>query len=312
VRAARLATVASTPLTFQFIPYLRKNSVDIAHLHYPYPVGELSQRFAGSGRPYIVSYHSDVVNPRQQGILKLYRPFMHQVLDRAGRILVSSQNYLRSSTTLQQFASHCSVVPLGIDPRPFLEPDSLSPRGQRPVVLFIGRHRYYKGVDDLIQSLQGLEVELWIGGDGPMRVEWEALAAALGQSMRVRFLGDVRVEELPGLYASADIFVLPSTLRAEAFGIVLLEAMAAGLPCVTTELGTGTSFVVQHGETGWVVPPRDPQALAGAIRTLIEHPPLRRRMGDSGRARLLSEFTLARMAERVESIYQTVLNERGV
>jgi rhamnosyl/mannosyltransferase len=308
VRAPRLATIASTPLTFHFIPYLRKNSVDIAHLHFPYPVGELSERFAGGGHPYLISYHSDVVNPRQQGILRFYKPLMDQVLRKAGRILVTSQNYLESSATLQRYANRCTVVPLGIDPRPYLHAVSLKPPSQRPVILFLGRHRYYKGVEVLIESVRGLAVELRIAGDGPMRLEWERSAAVLGDAVHIRFLGDLQPSDLPGIYAGADVFVLPSTLRAEAFGIVLLEAMAAGLPCVTTELGTGTSFIVRHGETGLVVPPGDPQALSEAIRLLIADPQLSRRMGEAGRERVMREFTLERMAERVEIVYKGVLD----
>jgi rhamnosyl/mannosyltransferase len=256
----------------------------------------------------VISYHSDVVNPRQQGILRLYKPLMDRVMRKAGRILVTSQNYLDSSPTLQRFADRCTVVPLGIDLRPYLHAASLSPRSVRPVILFLGRHRYYKGVEVLIESVRGLDVELQIAGDGPMRVEWERFAAELGDTVHIRFLGDVRAADLPGIYAGADVFVLPSTLRAEAFGIVLLGAMAAGLPCVTTELGTGTSFIVQHGETGLVVPPGDPQALTEAIGTLIADLQLCRRMGAAGRERMVREFTLKRMAERVESVYRDVMD----
>jgi rhamnosyl/mannosyltransferase len=179
-------------------------------------------------------------------------------------------------------------------------------------LLFIGRHRYYKGIDHLLASLQQVEnAELWIGGDGPMRLEWEQLAAGLGLAERVRFLGDITPEALPGVYSSADLFVLPSTLRAEAFGIVLLEAMAAGLPCVTTELGTGTSYIVQDGKTGRVVRPGDPAALAQVLQELISEPAEMQRMGAAGRERVFNEFTLEHMAERVESIYRTIMDERA-
>lgn len=140
-----------------------------------------------------------------------------------------------------------------------------------------------------------------------MRPVWEALVAELGVGEKVRFVGGVSDEALPGLYASADIFVLPANSRAEAFGKVLLEAMAAGLPCVTTEVGTGTSLVVQDGVTGRVVPPQDPEALAAALRPLLADGGLRRRMGEAGRERVLREFTPEQMVERVEAVYRAVL-----
>ncbi len=98
-------------------------------------------------------------------------------------------------------------------------------------------------------------------------------------------------------------------MRAEAFGIVLLEAMASGLPCVTTELGTGTSFIVQDGITGFAVPPGEPGALASAIHRLLEDPDLREQMGAAGRERVLKEFTAARMVRRVERVYQLSIKE---
>jgi rhamnosyl/mannosyltransferase len=176
-----------------------------------------------------------------------------------------------------------------------------------PTLLFVGRHRYYKGLGDLLKAMQGLPARLLVGGDGPMRARWEDLAKELDLEKKVRFLGDVPDEDLPALYRSADIFVLPANARAEAFGTVLLEAMAAGLPCVTTELGTGTSYVVQDGVTGLVVPPADPASLREAIRHLIGDDELRGGMGEAGRRRVLDEFTPELLLQRVEAVYREIL-----
>jgi len=174
-------------------------------------------------------------------------------------------------------------------------------------LLFVGRHRYYKGVDDLLRAMLGLNVDLWIAGSGPLSQEWHQLAIELGIQEKVRFLGDVEERDLPGLYASADIFVLPANARAEAFGTVLLEAMAAGLPCVTTELKTGTSFVVQHDVTGVVTIPGSSAALEIALQRLLADQDLRHRMGIAGRMRLLQEFTLDQMIKRIEAVYDSVV-----
>jgi rhamnosyl/mannosyltransferase len=310
IRVGRLATVLSTPISPMFPIALAGQSPDVVHLHYPYPLGELSQLVAGRGKPYVVTYHSDVVNPKQQGILRAYRPFLTRVLGRAGKIVVTSHRYLDSSATLRGLTSKCVVVPLGIEPSRFLSaaPRDASPNG--PTVLFVGKHRYYKGVDVLLRAMSKVRGRLLIAGDGPMRDPWEALAAELSLSDRAIFLGEVADEDLPNLYKSADLFVLPSTMRAEAFGTVLLEAMAAGLPCIATELGTGTSYVVRDALTGLVVQPNDPAALVEAISRLAADADLRRKMGNAGQARVLEEFTHEGMVERIENIYRSILNPR--
>jgi rhamnosyl/mannosyltransferase len=163
-------------------------------------------------------------------------------------------------------------------------------------------------LDTLLRALTDLPgVHLKVVGDGPMRRPWETLAAELGVAGRVRFLGEVDDAELPGLYHQAHLFVLPANTRAEAFGTVLLEGMASGLPCITTDVGTGTSWVVQEGVTGLTVPPNDPAALAAAIRDLLADPGRRARMGQAGRARVEAEFTQERMIVRVQAVYEEAL-----
>jgi rhamnosyl/mannosyltransferase len=112
--------------------------------------------------------------------------------------------------------------------------------------------------------------------------------------------------ELPAVYHAADVFVLPSHLRAEAFGIVQLEAQAAGLPVVCTELGTGTSYITHHGITGFVVPPADPPALARALDVLLANPALAQQMGAQGKARAYAEFSHERMLQRYLELYADV------
>lgn len=302
-RLRRLATVASTPLAPGFPLALRRMRPDITHLQFPYPVGEVSQWIAGR-RPYVISYQSDVV--KQKSILAVYRPFMMRILRAAAAVMASSAAYAASSPVLSQL-DNVTVVPLGIDPLPYRTRQH-GPAAEA-TILFVGRHRYYKGVDDLIRAMAGVHgAQLVIAGDGPETAAWVALAQSLGVTDRVRFIGHVPGDALATLYASADIFCLPSNSRAEAFGLVLLEAMAAGLPCVTTELGTGTSFVVAHGQTGFVVPPRAPMALADALNRLVADPALRAALGRAGRDRLHAHFTLDVMTDAVERVYCQVLD----
>jgi rhamnosyl/mannosyltransferase len=143
-----------------------------------------------------------------------------------------------------------------------------------------------------------------------MEAEWRAQSTRLGLDDRVTFLGDLSdADKLSMLYA-ADLFVLPSNNRAEAFGIVLIEAMACGLPLISTELGTGTSFVNQHEQTGLVVPPNDPPAMAAAINRILGDDALRRRMGAAALARVRSEFEVTIMAARMLALYEDVLSTK--
>ncbi|MGC8827809.1 MAG: glycosyltransferase [Anaerolineae bacterium] len=314
IKAARLAAPASTPISLAMPLLLHRQRPDIIHLHFPYPWGELSAFLCGPAVPWVMTYHSDIVRQRVLGAI--YVPLLKHVLGRTARIIATSPRYIETSPWLRAFAGKCTVVPLGVDAARLQDVRAEQVAAVRrrfpgPLLLFVGRLRYYKGVEHLIQAAAGIpEARLLIVGDGPMRRPWEELATALGVADRVHFLGEVPDADLPALYHACDVFVLPASQRSEAFGTVLLEAMACGKPVITTELGTGTSWVNRHGETGLVVPPADPDALAEAVRALLANADLRRRMGEAARRRVEEEFALERMAAGVERIYAEVLGGR--
>jgi glycosyltransferase involved in cell wall biosynthesis len=176
-----------------------------------------------------------------------------------------------------------------------------------PLLLFVGRLRYYKGLDYLIRALPQIAARLAVVGVGPMEAEWKALADASSVSDRIAWLGEAPDADLPALYHLADLFVLPASHSSEAFGLVQVEAMAAGVPVVCTELGTGTSYVNQDGVTGRVVPPRDPAALAAAISELLADPAKLATMSAAARARVEAEFEQSVMVERVLATYQRLV-----
>lgn len=333
--AARLATISSTPISISFLRLLARETPDIAHLQFPYPWGEFANYFFGRARKVVVTYQSDIV--RQKYLRVLYAPLMQRVFTRADKIIATSPNYIRSSPILQKFADKCVVVPLAIDPAPFENAAEHAAQGIRaqvgaqhavanrhvedftsplessiaredlrvPLLLFVGHLRYYKGVDYLLRALRELPgARLLIVGTGPMERAWRTLARELRVEGRVNFVGAAADADLPAYYAACDVFVLPASERSEAFGVVQLEAMAAGKPVVCTEINTGTSFVNVDGETGFVVPARDAHALASALARLIGDPALRARMGASGRARVREEFTLKKMLGRVMAVYE--------
>jgi len=124
---------------------------------------------------------------------------------------------------------------------------------------------------------------------------------------RVHFLGKLGDEELLALYYACDAYVLSSVTRAEAFALVQLEALACGLPVINTALDSGVPFVSRHEESGLTVPPGDEAALAAAMRRMLASPEQRRAWGEAGRARVLTEFSQARMGQRVLDVYGEVL-----
>jgi len=258
----------------------------------------------------VVTYHSDII--RQKTLLRFYRPMMNRVLSSARGIIVTSGAYLESSPYLGEFRDKCAVIPLGIDLKPFLRSYPSRVRLLReffaaPTVLFVGKLRYYKGLETLIEAVADLDARLVVLGEGPLdrKLRDKVLSMKIGD--KVAFLGEVTQEMLPAYYQAADVLVLPSSHRSEAFGLVLVEAMASGLPVISTELGTGTSFVNVHGKTGVVVPPGDPVSLKAALSVLLEDGELRRQMGSRGRVRALTEFSATKMVHSVCRFYDMQL-----
>ena len=301
IKAGRLATAASMPLSLSQPVILARLQPSVVHVHSPYPLGEVSAWLFQRRPPLVITHHSDVV--RQQGWLRLYGPLLRLVHRAADRIIATSPRYIQTSVWLNPVREKCTVVPLAVDRDHFIPP--VMPFAGPPTLLFVGRLRYYKGLDTLLRAMADLHgVRLTIVGDGPMRGPWEMLATELGIADRVHFAGEVDDAALPALYRHAHVFILPANARAEAFGTVLLEAMASGLPCITTEVDTGTSWVVQDGITGLVVPPQNPKVLAEAIQSLVDAPQRRAGMGQAARARVVAEFTRERIVARVQSVYE--------
>ncbi len=307
IRSGRLATVASMPLSLTQPLVIALQQADLVHLHSPYPLGEVSTWLFRRRLPVVMTYHSDIV--RQRRWLRLYAPILRRVLQRVDAIIATSPPYVESSPWLRPVREKCVVVPLWVDVRRFAPP--LHPFDGPPTLLFVGRLRYYKGLDTLLQAMTYLpQVQLKVVGTGPMAESWRQLAERLGVAKRVHFLGEVDDATLPRLYHQAHLFVLPSNARSEAFGLVLLEAMASALPCVSTELGTGTSWIVEDGRSGRVVPPRDPQAMAAVIDDLLSDRRRLAAMGAAARARVEAHFTLEHMVAGVDAVYRDLLSRR--
>ncbi len=305
-RSPSLLTLRSMPISPDLVRVVRREQADVLHVHSPFPLGEFALRDAPAGVRVVATHHSDVV--RQKWLLRLHAPFYRRFLNRADALLPTSPTYAETSPWLRLQAGKCRIVPLGVDQDRFLPAPRPAPDRAQPLrLMFAGRLRYYKGLDTLLDAIARPTVppvQLAVYGSGPMEAAWTRRCEGLGLGDRVRFHGEVADAVLVRAYQQADLFVLPCNCRAEAFGTVLLEAMACGLPCLTCDVGSGTSWVVKDGETGCVVPPASPGAMAEALQRLEQDRVALRTMGAAGRRRVEAEFTRETMVQRVEAVYR--------
>ena len=278
---------------------------DVIHYHFPWPFMDIVHFAARVKKPTVLTYHSDII--RQKHLLKLYRPLMRRFLSSMDRIVATSPNYPATSDILAKLMDKVSVIPIGLDKATYPDPapdrlrswqEKLGPR----FFLFVGVLRYYKGLHILMEAAQGTDYPIVIVGAGPIEQELRAQAARLGLH-NVHFLGHVSEEDKVALLTLCYAVVFPSHLRSEAFGISLLEGAMYGKPMISSEIGTGTSFVNIADETGLVVPPSDPLALRQAMRYLWEHPEHALEMGKRAEARYWKYFTAQQMVRSYVDLY---------
>jgi rhamnosyl/mannosyltransferase len=310
IRLPRLMEFDRALLSAHFPGYLRQHigEYDLVHFNCPNPIGEIAYLFARLAQrmpPTLCFIHHEVVSAKRFN--RLYNGWFFPLHLRAmDRLVVSSPNFAASNPLLTTLAHKTVVIPFGIDPTIYHPQEETShPPGAPLRLVFVGRIVRYKGLSYLLDALAQVEnVTLEIVGEGPLLPELKRQTAALGLARRVRFTGYVLDDALPSIYQQADVVVLCSIDRGESFGYVVLEGMASGLAAITTEIGTGTSFVNAHGESGLVVPPRDAQALALAIRTLAADRTMLRTFQRQARRRVLEHFTIDRMLEQTAALYR--------
>ncbi|WP_020210027.1 glycosyltransferase [Gilvimarinus chinensis] len=319
VRAPVWANILFTPISPSF-PWklnrlLKEESPDILHLHMP-NVSAFWALFLPRARriPWVVHWHADVpvaaLNRGVRWFYRLYRPFERRVIDRAATVISTSPPYMKSSPALGSALNRCRVVPLGIPEPKTTESissetfETLPPPSPLRVIA-IGRLTYYKGFEVLLQALTKCPgVALEIIGDGEQKRDLTTLIEQLHLQQKVKLLGNLTNAELDQKLRACDCLCLPSIERSEAFGVVLLEAMARSKACVVTEVpGTGMSWVVQHNQTGLVVAPHDSDALAGALTQLAANRDLCKTMGRAGQIRFRENFTIDVSAAEIKKVY---------
>jgi len=307
-RVARIATIASMPVCPGMTAAIRRCPADLVHIHMPNPGAALAFLMSGHSGKLVITHHADTLG--REVLRRFSDPFVNCLMRRASRIIVTSSRYLNSSSELAHFYDKCRIVPLGIDVRQDdctnqVAIEQLHLKFGNRLILAIGRLVPYKGFDILIRAMKDVDAKLLLIGDGPQYDALARLAVSEGVEKKIALLG--RVENTSPYFSAASIFVLPSVTRAEAFGIVQLEAMAAGLPVINTDIDSGVPEICIDGKTGITVQPRDITTLSEAMRLLMDRKDLRTQFGEAARTRIKEKYTADLMVARTLSVYSEVL-----
>lgn len=270
--------LAATMISPGMVRWLRRHAgeYDIIHIHHPDPMAALALRLSGYKGKVVLHWHSDIVS--QRFFLSLYKPLQTWLIGRADRILGTTPVYIASSPYLKDVQDKCGYVPIGINPIRYdaERAETIRARHTGKTLLFsLGRLVPYKGFSYLIDAMSLLpeRFHLILGGKGPLQEELEAQIREKDLQHRVSLItGYIPDETVFALFGAADIFVLPSVMKTEAFGIVQIEAMSCGTPVVATRIpGSGVSWVNEEGVSGLNAEPADARSLADAILAVEAH-----------------------------------------
>ena len=312
VRAAAYARPASVPLCPSLPVHLWSRRADCVVLHEPNPIAGTALWLRTPATRLVIWHHSDLLRP--WWALPTYARFVQRMLYRRADCVIVSNPVLAARSSLLRHARRVAVIPFGIDLHRFDRHAPADPRAAAfasavpgPRALFVGRLVYYKGLHVLLDALRAWPGSLIVVGEGPLEAELRARAAALGVADRVHWAGRVDDRELPTYYAASDVFVLPSVAITETFGVSQIEAMASGVPVVSTNLPTGVPWVNQHDVSGLVVEPGDAAALGDALRRLTTDAALWSRLADGARRRACEQFSRERMVQSFRDLVETVV-----
>ncbi len=314
VRVATLGHLNSQPLTLDLVHALRcavrEFQPELIHLHLPNPLAAAAwliyRKLEGGPQPVLAVWHHADMRRQRLG-RQIVRPLIIACLGQAAGVCVSSPAGV-SARELAGVRPRVRVIPFGID----LPAKMNLQTDHRENFLFIGRLVPYKGLPILLRALARVPAaRLDIVGTGPQASELKQLVFALDLADRVHFSGDLPWPGLNTKLAEARALVLPSIDASETFGLVQLEAMAAGTAVIASDLKTGIAGVGEFGVTGLLVIPGDSADLADALAKLQQDPGLAIRMGAAGRKRYLELFTRQRMITELRSWYRDLLQSRA-
>lgn len=323
-RNATTLKIASANPSIKLIYNPLKYDVDIVHAHSPIPYSDLPALIYAKRKkvPFILTYQFDGQETggsfaRNSGVILYNRLFINRVLDTAKVIIATTRSYTNESPFLRRFKDKIVVIPNGINIQEVTTNctkkearKKLNLPAEDPIILFFGSLVPYKGPDILLDAFKIIktkypDVKLVYAGRGQLKEYLQNKAISMGFDSDVTFAGFVSDELKPLYFKAADIFSLPSTNLAESFGIVNLEAMAAGIPIVASNIG-GIPDIVKNGENGFLAEPSNAHSLADEICRLLEDEDLRNKMGADGLDKV-QDYSWDKIAKRTEDLYRKLL-----
>lgn len=283
---------------------------DLLHYHFPWPFADFMHVITNCKKPYIITYHSDIVN-QPKFLTSGYQPLMNRFFSRAKKIIVTSENLAKTSITAQRYADKTLVIPITVEPSLYPQENPIITAKLRSQIggdffLFIGVLRYYKGLEFLLEAIKDTEINVVIAGAGPEEKKLKSIAEANNIKNAI-FLGSVEEVEKISLLKLCKAVIAPAHLRSEAFCISLLEGLTYGKPLISTELGTGTSFVNKHNVSGLVVNPKDIHALRNAIIKLDSDKELVENLSQGAKQHFNNEFSPSKMGNAYLKLYEDIL-----
>jgi len=324
IRVPSYGRLLFAPISPAFPFYLNREihqfKPDILHIHMPNTsVFWLLLNRQARNIPWVIHWHSDVVSSQYATKLKytypFYRPFEKAMLRQSKAIIATSPDYLDSSQTLSPWRDKCHIIPLGLrlnDLPPLTESQGLDvnnfwQEGQTRL-LSIGRLTYYKGHRYLIEAMQYVpNAQLVIVGTGELEASLNSQIQELNLTTRVQLSGKLDNHTLHDLLQSCDIFCLSSIERTEAFGLVLLEAMAYAKPIVVSKVeGSGMNWVTQDKLNALFAEKGNSQDFARQLNALIPSSKTQKRLGSNGRERLLDYFQIKTISFQIENVYRSL------
>lgn len=315
------------PVSFEFNLKML-DGFDLVHTHCP------SFGFTRAVRnrlkvPHVVTYHCDTTMSEKFLGLKmpkfvirsvefLTNLYAKMILPKVDAIITTTESYASTSPVMKNFPHH--AVPIGIHYELFDE--SRKKQGitessrDKKKVLFLGRLAANKGIDYLVHAIPLVvkevpDAKFVICGEGEEKPHVEAYIDQVGVRKHIEFKGKVNLDQMVELYSTSAMFVFPSINRLEAFGIVQLESMACFTPVVASNI-PGVNNVMDPGESGLLVEPRDPEALAQAIIKILKDPSLAERMGRRGRKLVEEKYNWNAIGDKIEAIYKAVKERKSL
>jgi glycosyltransferase involved in cell wall biosynthesis len=310
-RLPYLFKVADTNITPLLFFRLMEEDFDLIHTHFPTPwSAELSLLCAKARRkPCILTYHNDVEKKGILGFLtNVYnRTLLRFLLANVDKVLITQPRYVEDSRFLSTYRNKVAVITNGISELP----REVHRVRDKATLLFVGildRHHRYKGLGYLLEAVGVLEkhwpdIRLEVVGKGELILEYRELVQHLGIEDHVCFHGYINDQELSEFYQTCTIFILPSVDLHEGFGIVLLEAMAHGMPVITTTV-VGLSDEIKDCDAGIIVSIEDPSAIARAVNILLSDPQQMERMGTNGRGLIQKKYLWKVISKELLKIYE--------